>query len=119
MRRSSSGSSSLPIPVQATVATVVAILFVSLLPFSGALDIHHVFAAVDHDGHEHSDFDLCQWIHKHTSGSLVLDPPALRNLEQVRTNPFIFSPPSFSSPLIHTLGSRAPPGSCSSRLSFF
>ncbi|WP_454061760.1 hypothetical protein [Candidatus Nitrospira salsa] len=46
-----------------------------MLPFSGALEIHHVFAEVDHDGHEHSDFDLCQWVQQHANGLFVYERP--------------------------------------------
>ena len=42
-----------------------------------ALEIHHVFAEVDHDGHQHSEFDLCQWVQFHTAHSLVGEDPAL------------------------------------------
>ena len=46
---------------QSTIAIFVGLLFFSLLPFASALEIHHIFSEVDYDGHEHSDFDLCQW----------------------------------------------------------
>lgn len=42
-----------------------------------ALEIHHVFAEVDHDGHQHSDFDLCQWVQFHTAHSLLGEEPVL------------------------------------------
>ena len=58
-------------------ALCLGILLLCQAPFSLALEIHHVFAEVDHDGHEHSDFDLCQWVQQHTGGSLVMDPPRL------------------------------------------
>lgn len=53
-------------------ATIVVALFLCLLPFAGALAVHHIFGDLDHDGHEHSDFDLCQWVQAHGSGSLDL-----------------------------------------------
>lgn len=40
-------------------------------PFVHALEIHHLFAEVDHDGHQHSEFDLCQWVQHHTASSPV------------------------------------------------
>ncbi len=45
-------------------------LLLAMAPFATALDIHHELAAADHDGHEHSDFDLCQWVQQHTGHSL-------------------------------------------------
>lgn len=51
------------------VAVMVAAAFLCLLPFAGALEVHHVFGDLDHDGHEHSDFDLCQWVQAHGNGS--------------------------------------------------
>jgi hypothetical protein len=40
-------------------------------------------AAADHDGHEHSDTDLCQWVQHHTAGSLDFDAPKLAVCELV------------------------------------
>ena len=53
----------------------LAMLLVASVPFGHALEIHHIFSTIDHDGHEHSDFDLCQWVKKHTSNTLVWDLP--------------------------------------------
>jgi hypothetical protein len=36
--------------------------------------VHHALAAADHDGHEHSAADLCQWVQEHTATSTL---PAL------------------------------------------
>ena len=58
---------------QAAIAIFVALFFFSLLAFAGALEVHHVFSEIDHDGHEHSDFDLCQWVQAHGSGSIDFD----------------------------------------------
>lgn len=61
-------------------SSIIALLLVSLLlamaPFAAALEIHHELAAADHDGHEHSDTDLCQWVQYHTGHSLTGDVPA-------------------------------------------
>lgn len=54
---------------QVSVCPLVFLLLV-LAPFAGALEVHHALAAADHDGHEHSDFDLCQWVQHHTGHSL-------------------------------------------------
>ncbi len=53
------------------------ILLLALAPFAGALEVHHALAAADHDGHEHSDFDLCQWVQHHTGHSLPAVVPQL------------------------------------------
>ncbi len=58
-----------------TFAIVIGLTVFCLLPFSGALEIHHIFAEVDHDGHEHSDFDLCQWVQQHSSSLFVFEKP--------------------------------------------
>ena len=52
---------------------MVVVVFLCLLPFAGALEVHHVFGDLDHDGHEHSDFDLCQWVQAHGNGSVDID----------------------------------------------
>ncbi|MBA5864016.1 MAG: hypothetical protein GDA65_15080 [Nitrospira sp. CR1.1] len=58
------------------VALVLACMLLAMAPFAAALEIHHELAAADHDGHEHSDTDLCQWVQYHTGHSLAGDAPA-------------------------------------------
>ena len=53
------------------------VILLGLAPFAVAQDVHHELAAADHDGHEHSDTDLCQWVQHHTAGSLDVDVPKL------------------------------------------
>jgi len=60
-----------------TVATGLILVLLVMAPFAVALEIHHALAAADHDGHEHSDTDLCQWVQHHTSGSIDIVPPQL------------------------------------------
>ncbi len=43
------------------------------VPFGLALEVHHVFSEVDHDGHEHAEHDLCTWVEHHAGGSYVQD----------------------------------------------
>lgn len=57
------------------IALFVACLLLAMAPFAAALEIHHELAAADHDGHEHSDTDLCQWVQYHTGHSLTGDVP--------------------------------------------
>ena len=60
----------------------IAILCVVLLgvaPLGHALAIHHVFSEIDHDGHEHSDSDLCQWVQQHTHAQLSISPAIVTN----------------------------------------
>jgi hypothetical protein len=57
------------------VALLLACMLLAMAPFAAALEIHHELAAADHDGHEHSDTDLCQWVQYHTGHSLVGDAP--------------------------------------------
>jgi hypothetical protein len=57
------------------VAIGLVLLLLSIAPFAVAQDVHHELAAADHDGHEHSDTDLCQWVKHHTSGFLDIGTP--------------------------------------------
>lgn len=59
------------------MALALVCLLLAMAPFATALDIHHIFAAADHDGHEHSDFDLCQWVQQHTGQSLPAVVPLM------------------------------------------
>lgn len=60
-----------------SLALALALVLLSSIPFAQALEIHHVFAEVDYDGHQHSDDDLCQWVQHHTSNSLAWDASGL------------------------------------------
>lgn len=59
--------------LRGTVAISLVLLLLAIAPFAVAQDVHHELAAADHDGHEHSDNDLCQWLQHHTAGSLDVD----------------------------------------------
>ncbi|MBD0315979.1 MAG: hypothetical protein ICV75_04730 [Nitrospiraceae bacterium] len=59
------------------VAMGLILLLLVMAPFAVALEIHHALAAADHDGHEHSATDLCQWVQHHTSGSIDVATPSL------------------------------------------
>lgn len=63
--------------LRASLLVCLAMLLLALAPFAVAQDVHHELAAADHDGHEHSDNDLCQWVQHHTSGSLDNGAPIL------------------------------------------
>ena len=65
----------LPGLLRSAVAIGLALLLLSIAPFAVAQDVHHELAAADHDGHEHSDTDLCQWVQHHTAGSLDVGAP--------------------------------------------
>lgn len=49
------------------LAALAAVLVMA--PFGVALSVHHQLAEADHDGHQHSDFDLCQWVQYHGTSS--------------------------------------------------
>lgn len=51
----------------------LALVLVASVPFGHALEIHHVFSEIDHDGHEHAEYDLCTWVEHHVGGSYVQD----------------------------------------------
>ena len=69
--------------LRGTVAIGLVLLLLAIAPFAVAQDVHHELAAADHDGHEHSDTDLCQWVQHHTAGSFDLDVPILAVCELV------------------------------------
>lgn len=52
-------------------AHTLILLLLAIMPFAAALGVHHELAAADHDGHEHSDSDLCQWVQHHTGQSVL------------------------------------------------
>jgi hypothetical protein len=101
-------------PFSVGLALTLGLVLLSSISFAHTLEIHHLFADVDHDGHQHSDFDLCQWIQHHTSNSLVWDAPGFSHwsvvvdflsLDREKTYPSLTLP----------LGNpRGPPGSFSS-----
>ena len=68
---------------QSTVAVGLVLLLLAIAPFAVAQDVHHELATADHDGHEHSDTDLCQWVQHHTAGSLDDGAPIFRVQEFV------------------------------------
>ena len=72
-----------PCFLRGSVAIGLVLLLLSIAPFAVAQDIHHELAAADHDGHEHSDTDLCQWVQHHTAGSLDDGAPVLTAQELV------------------------------------
>ena len=56
------------------VSLPLALLLLVMVPFGTALAVHHDFAEVDHDGHQHSEFDLCKWVEQHASSSFTIQP---------------------------------------------
>jgi hypothetical protein len=73
----------LPCFLRGTVAIGLVLLLLTIAPFAVAQDVHHELAAADHDGHEHSDTDLCQWVKHHTAGSLDVGAPLFTAQELV------------------------------------
>ena len=65
----------LPHVLQGAVVLGLVALLLAIAPFAVAQDVHHELAAADHDGHEHSDNDLCQWVKHHTAGFLDVGVP--------------------------------------------
>jgi hypothetical protein len=61
--------------LRSSLAVGLVLVLIALAPFAVAQDVHHELAAADHDGHEHSDTDLCQWVKHHTAGSLDVGAP--------------------------------------------
>jgi hypothetical protein len=69
--------------LRGTAAIGLTLLLLIIAPFAVAQDVHHELAAADHDGHEHSDTDLCQWVKHHTAGSLDVGAPLFTAQELV------------------------------------
>ena len=91
------------------IALGMMIILLGLAPFAVAQDVHHELAAADHDGHEHSDTDLCQWVQHHTAGSLDVDVPQLAFCELVRHRAVPAESVVLSSEYSSVGPSRAPP----------
>jgi hypothetical protein len=91
------------------VALAVAVLLLVLAPFAATLEVHHALAAADCDGHQHSDFDLCQWVQHHAGASLLVSAPSISF--QSPTGEYDFQNPTFftSARLSPSGPSRAPP----------
>jgi hypothetical protein len=85
--------------VSRTIVLGVLLAFVSITPFVAVLEIHHALAAVDHDGHEHSDADLCQWVQHHAGSSVQPVLPSASCLQPVGQH---------ESPLLAVLSSSGP-----------
>ena len=97
--------------LRAGVTLALICVLLGLAPFAVAQDVHHELAAADHDGHEHSDTDLCQWVQHHTAGSLDLDVPRLTFCELVRHRALPSESVLLSVDLSLVGPSRAPPRS--------
>jgi len=69
------------VSLRALASIGLILLLLTIAPFAVAQDVHHELAAADHDGHEHSDTDLCQWVQHHTAGSLDVGAPLLTACE--------------------------------------
>ena len=109
---------SLPVQLQrllgllrASVALGMICVLLGLAPFAVAQDVHHELAAADHDGHEHSGTDLCQWVQHHTAGSCDLDVPILAVCELVWHQELPSESVLLSVDLSFVGPSRAPPRS--------
>ena len=76
----------------ASIALALSLLLLVIAPFSTALAVHHDLAAADHDGHEHSDTDLCQWVQYHTGHSLAGDVPHSLSLNKAASKHAMFGP---------------------------
>jgi hypothetical protein len=94
-----------------TVALGVVLVLLTLLPFGSALEIHHAFAGADHDGHQHSEFDLCQWVQQHTGSSILTVVPPVATFHVFTPYEFSTDVPLLSVRLIYVGPSRAPPAS--------
>jgi hypothetical protein len=94
---------------RSAVALGLVLLLLAIAPFAVAQDVHHELAAADHDGHEHSDTDLCQWVKHHTAGFLDIGTPLFTVQELVELLEFPADSVLLSFELSTPGPSRAPP----------
>jgi len=99
----------LPGLFRGAVAIGLVALLLAIAPFAVAQDVHHELAAADHDGHEHSDTDLCQWVKHHTAGFLDIGAPLFTAQELVDLLELPADSVLLSSELSTPGPSRAPP----------
>ena len=91
------------------IPLALTIVLLALSPFAAALEVHHALAAADHDGHEHSDSDLCQWVQHHTANSLADGVPLDLSWLNPRPHKFLVLKLQFSGSFVLFVPSRAPP----------
>lgn len=91
------------------VSVLLALTLLVLAPFAAALEIHHALAEADHDGHQHSDSDLCQWVQHHTTSSHLTEAPAVESVPVYRPDQTQAASLLLSLRPISTGPSRAPP----------
>ena len=92
-----------------TLIVLLGLILLGQLVLTSALEIHHIFAEVDHDGHQHSDFDLCKWVQQHTSGSLAIEFLAIETPFNIEIEHPSAPEVLYSSQIVRVGGSRAPP----------
>jgi hypothetical protein len=97
--------------MRAYLALFLTLTLLTLAPFAAALEIQHELAAADHDGQEHSDTDLCQWLLHHTTSSLLLGLPSVSASVTIGHHEWPNSAPLLSTQLLSSSPSRAPPQS--------
>jgi hypothetical protein len=108
MSEPSTNQSQLRGVTQAVVLTVMVALL-AIAPFVAVLELHHALGAVDQDGHQHSDSDLCQWIQHHAGNSIQPVLPSVASAPTVGQHEFPAPLLLSSSGLIFVGPARAPP----------
>jgi hypothetical protein len=97
--------------MRACLALFLTLTLLTLAPFAAAMEIQHELAAADHNGQEHSDTDLCQWLQHHTTNSLLLGLPSLSSSVTIGLHEWPHSALLLSTQLLSSSSSRAPPQS--------
>jgi hypothetical protein len=93
---------------KALLVTLLLVL-VAITPFVAVLEVHHALGAVDQDGHQHSDSDLCQWVQHHAGSSLQAVLPSVASVPAVTTHELPVPALLVSSGSIPVAPARAPP----------
>jgi hypothetical protein len=91
------------------ISITVLLGLLAMAPIAAVLEVHHALGAVDQDGHQHSDSDLCQWIQHHAGNSLQPVLPSVAATPTIGQHELPVLATLSSSGLIAVGPARAPP----------
>ena len=100
---------SLRFPLIVSLLVLLAGILLFSVPFGLALEVHHLFSEIDHDGHEHAEHDLCTWVEHHAGGSYVQDYQGATLSADLKDSLFHLPDDCKNSLSIRIDRSRAPP----------
>jgi hypothetical protein len=92
-----------------TAISLALLALLAITPFVAVLEVHHLLAAADNDGHEHSDTDLCQWVQHHAGSSIQPVVPSVSSVQTAGQHELPAPALLISSALISLSPARGPP----------